>query len=395
MARLFASASSMYGTFAAASITIAPCTFACWWRPTTIGGTQSLVYATSSTATSNRIGLRMSGASGLIDAHYSSVATGGVISSSATGMTANTWGHAAAVFASATSRTAYRNGVAGTPETTSCTPSTIDTMGVAAQYLNPSWTGFCNGRIADIGIWNVALTVNEIAALARGVSPLRIRRLSLIAYLPLHGFASPEPDFIGARSLTLVNSPTRANHSPTISPILTMARRSVFFDTTAVVVLAAPIGTGRGSCVATCKKGKASAIVATGRGTVRAVSAKGASAQASCTGRAEARCLSIKGGIANATVPGRGFASAVSIKGGIASVLGTGRGYYTASSYKTGIAHLFGSGSGSAIAVSTVPVSPHVIDLRAMLATPTHGARLASPQHYAKIIPPTHSARKA
>jgi hypothetical protein len=41
------------------------------------------------------------------------------------------------------------------------------------------------GLIAEVGIWNVALTDDEVLALAKGFTPDQIRPQSLIAYLPL------------------------------------------------------------------------------------------------------------------------------------------------------------------------------------------------------------------
>lgn len=51
------------------------------------------------------------------------------------------------------------------------------------------------GTLANHAWWNVALTDQEMAAMAKGVSPLSIRRGSLVAHWPLRGdFASVFPD---------------------------------------------------------------------------------------------------------------------------------------------------------------------------------------------------------
>ena len=74
-----------------------------------------------------------------------------------------------------------------------------------------------SGHIAEAAIWNVALTAAEVTVLAKGVSPLFIRRQNLVAYWPLYGLHSPETDFSGNnRVMTLNNGPTRGNHPPVV-----------------------------------------------------------------------------------------------------------------------------------------------------------------------------------
>lgn len=75
-----------------------------------------------------------------------------------------------------------------------------------------------DGRIADFAIWSVALTAGEFAALAKGVSPLRVRPASLVAYWPLFGVGSAEPDAIGQSGNLVLNGTTRADHAPVRSP---------------------------------------------------------------------------------------------------------------------------------------------------------------------------------
>jgi hypothetical protein len=42
-----------------------------------------------------------------------------------------------------------------------------------------------DGRTAEVGIWNAALTAAEIASLAKGMTPDKIRPQSLVFYAPL------------------------------------------------------------------------------------------------------------------------------------------------------------------------------------------------------------------
>src|SRR3990172_13275535 len=64
--------------------------------------------------------------------------------------------------------------------------------------------GYMRGDLAEMGIWNAALTPGEILGLAKGVSPAIIHKKDQIAYWPLFGFSLPEADLSGNdKELTL------------------------------------------------------------------------------------------------------------------------------------------------------------------------------------------------
>lgn len=72
-----------------------------------------------------------------------------------------------------------------------------------------------NGLLADVGIWSTGLGAGEIAALAAGARPHRVRRGSLIGYWPLNGTSSPEPDLSGnAFNGTLTGTSLAASGPP-------------------------------------------------------------------------------------------------------------------------------------------------------------------------------------
>jgi hypothetical protein len=79
-----------------------------------------------------------------------------------------------------------------------------------------------DGRIAEVALWNVALTAAEIAALAKGVSPLLVRPKNLAAYYPLWGVgAAGEPDLSGnAQALTETGTVGVLDHAPVGPPVL-------------------------------------------------------------------------------------------------------------------------------------------------------------------------------
>ena len=67
-------------------------------------------------------------------------------------------------------------------------------------------------------MWDVALTDDEVATLAKGVCPLFVRPGNLLAYWPLIGNNSPEIDCVGRFEMTLTNSPGTSAHPRVYMP---------------------------------------------------------------------------------------------------------------------------------------------------------------------------------
>lgn len=186
-----------------------PLTLAAWWLPANTSTTMGIF---NIWVAQNEFLLQQN--STILRAQASSTAGGTASASTVATITANQWNHGAAVFTSATSRTVYLNGGNAQSNTTSITPSGLTTTTIGFRGLNGS--NFVNGPIAEAGIWNVALSANEVAALAKGVPPRYVRPQSLVGYWPLWGLLSPEPDMSGnANAMVLTNAPTKANHAPT------------------------------------------------------------------------------------------------------------------------------------------------------------------------------------
>jgi hypothetical protein len=202
-----------YVEAASAVVTTAPVTLAGWFNSDSATANQTIVSITNA-AGQERFVLQAAGAVTGDPVRASTVA--GNISSfadSATGYSANTWHHAAGVFASSTSRIAYIDGVAGTTETTSRTPGTMNATRIGVTVGGGSRTGYMNGRLAEIAIWNVALNADEIAALAKGYRPSLIRPASLRLYVPL---VREVGDY--SRAVTLTTSGTTvADHTRRIA----------------------------------------------------------------------------------------------------------------------------------------------------------------------------------
>ncbi len=119
---------------------------------------------------------------------------------------ADTWYHGAAVFASSTSRAAYLNGGNKGTNSTSCSPdgAQLDQLSIAKTTNN------FEGYIAEWGLWDVALTDEEIATLGNFVSPLMVRPQNLVAYFPF--IRDNDADLVGGLSMSTFGSPGIAAH---------------------------------------------------------------------------------------------------------------------------------------------------------------------------------------
>lgn len=176
-----ASPADTWFSTASVPITAAPFSMACWFI-TNQSLDRVLMSLGNSADDSHHEIFANQGGPNLI-ACNSKVAGSAAISTSGT-YSDGVWTHAGGVWASTTSRTAYFNGVAGTTNTTSKSP-TIDRFRIGARASSTDGNTGCQAGVAECAIWNVALTTAEMEALAEGYSPLFIRPESLINYWPL------------------------------------------------------------------------------------------------------------------------------------------------------------------------------------------------------------------
>ena len=80
-----------------------------------------------------------------------------------------------AVYSSITSRIAYLDGVAATADTTSLTPSGINQTTIGVDKPTAGTSLPFTGSIAEIGVWNIALSTADMAQLATGFcTPLMV-----------------------------------------------------------------------------------------------------------------------------------------------------------------------------------------------------------------------------
>lgn len=179
--------------------TITNFTISVWARhyPPYGGGGRPIVLVSDQSAAKAIYVLRTGSASsfsgGHVDGASTSVGSGTV--------TSNDWHHVALVRTSTTNLRLFVDGVVVGTNTTAQTYSsgwaTNYAVGNYAQNL-ASGSPY-QGSAAEAAIWGVGLSDGEIAALAAGLSPVRVRPSALMTYLPLYGHGgttNPEIDVI-------------------------------------------------------------------------------------------------------------------------------------------------------------------------------------------------------
>lgn len=133
------------------------------------------------------------------------------------GMTNGTWHQVGAVSSAADSYFAYTDGSPSDEQTTSRTPANVDRISIG-RLGDASPEQYWDGLIAEVAVWNVALTTAEMAILADGYAAPFVRPDALVFYAPLISVTGDEPDLVGGLILTNNNTVTDANHPRIIYP---------------------------------------------------------------------------------------------------------------------------------------------------------------------------------
>jgi hypothetical protein len=212
MSRYFDDAGTTYLSASNAAVTSTPLTLACWFYSDDDAIEQILVSVGVSGSNNNRWSLLIAGQAAGDPVRAQARTTSPASADSTTGYSVNTWHHACGIFVGSAERYAYIDGGSKGSSTGSRAPSGVNHHRIGASHDGS--TSKASGRICEVGIWNVALTDAEVAALARGISPLRIRPANLVRYYPVRGTESPEPCVRSGNSVSLTGSPAVADHAP-------------------------------------------------------------------------------------------------------------------------------------------------------------------------------------
>lgn len=226
MARFF-NGTTMRGYTNGRPVGVVPVTMGFWGYSNSMSGKRCGVTISHELGTGGGFNHFSLGMNGTVDQAYFEASSGTDRTALTTATaTMNVWEPYMGIARSPTDRSVYiRGGNEGT-NTVSCTP------GATTQMVVGCWSrgadagsqafDFWSGRLANVCVWDVALSAREVEKFATGVHPLGIRPKNLVYFAPLHGHSSPEPDYNPVSgstkyTLNLLNSPTEA-FGPPVEP---------------------------------------------------------------------------------------------------------------------------------------------------------------------------------
>ncbi len=195
---------------------VTPMTIGAWFYSTDADNVQVIVDLADGTGDRYRLALR-----GNVAGDPVAAMTCDVVSckwaDSTTGYSTNTWQHACGVFAADDSRKVFLDGGNTDTEVSSKTTASLGEATVGSSSSDDSGK-YVRGSVAEVGIWDIALSDAEVLELAAGYSPLCVRPDSLVAYWPLVGRYSPEISLINATHNLTVTGATASAHPRIIYP---------------------------------------------------------------------------------------------------------------------------------------------------------------------------------
>ena len=212
MSRLFDDASSEALNIDQAVVTAVPFTVSAWMRTNDLTPEQTVFFLGDSGAINNFLTLGMLDSANGNVIRFQARSGGAVNADTSTGASVNTWHHVCGVAAAANDRRVFIDGGSMGANGTNRTPLGVNRTSIGREGI-PTPVMFFSGNIGHVAVWNVALTDDEVATLAEGISPLKVRRDSLIYYVPING-QSPELEMVGGLDMALIGTPTVAEEPP-------------------------------------------------------------------------------------------------------------------------------------------------------------------------------------
>jgi hypothetical protein len=219
MSRLFDRSIPQYLITETPVVTIQGITLACFFNTNDVTVTQTIMGMSRNSTGFDGFWLVLRGAVGG-DPLWAQEFNGSSANAETTsGVSVNTWHHGCAVFAATNDRRIYLDGGSkGTDSANRSVPSGLDNTTVGSLKYNNGTDDDdpFSGMVAEVGIWNVALTDTEVLMLSLGYSPLLIRPQNLVFYVPL--VRDNDNDLVGGLSLTPTNGPTVSPHPAILNP---------------------------------------------------------------------------------------------------------------------------------------------------------------------------------
>jgi len=186
--------------------TMFPCSVSCWMKTTDLDQTSALVSIDDGSSKQNISQFRGSVAGDYVAAACYDGAWDLAISS--TGVSSGTWTHVLVVFNSATDRRVYIDASKQT-DSGSCSSSSGagGDIGIGCRFPQGTPSLYFGGKIAEVAVWDMALTDANATSLAGGSATDSIQSSNLVYYWSLYGDANSDGGSIGT-NLTEYNSPT-------------------------------------------------------------------------------------------------------------------------------------------------------------------------------------------
>lgn len=188
----------------AVAATAVPLTLVIWLN-TTLGQFKRFISLANSTDNANvfNCGTDVTSSSSNLASAYVSITGNNAQALSSTAMTASTWQHLAAVFASTSSRAIYINGAnKGSTGGGPFAPTGINATIISGRASD--FTAGIVGQAAQAAVWNRALSDNEVAHLGAGGNPRAIK--GCVSYWKIASGESPVVDQIGTNNLTVTGT---------------------------------------------------------------------------------------------------------------------------------------------------------------------------------------------
>jgi Concanavalin A-like lectin/glucanases superfamily len=143
-----------------------PLTIAGWFRKTGSASSFQEVISLFNPSTGHEFAL-LAGSGTAASVGAFALGGAGAAANSSTTFSLGQWQHGTAVFTASNQRHAYLNGGGKGTNSTSVSP-----VGVNQTDVGHGFISYFSGDLAEVAIWNVALSDAEVAALAQGFSPL-------------------------------------------------------------------------------------------------------------------------------------------------------------------------------------------------------------------------------
>ena len=196
------------GIRSASVVSAAPMTFSCRCYTGVDSAVLSLIAQSNSGLSDNYIILLLAGTIAGDPVRMIAFADPNILTAdSTTGFPLSEWLTASGIYKATNEVSVFLNGSKKSTTFPTVTPS-VNSLAIGYLY-RPSPAFYLNGLIAEASVWYTYLLDSEIASLAKGFSPRRIRPQSLVFYTPL---LRNLQDLRQGLDLTAVNSPTVANH---------------------------------------------------------------------------------------------------------------------------------------------------------------------------------------